>query len=210
MDTLIGVFTSRERAQQTVKELLDQRVPQDAVVFMPGPAPDEKSSEQLAYSGEESGERPSFIVVRTDQPEIVKTAAEILDRMGISAQWRTSGRMKTAARQTGDISVVDVQGVITLGEGNIMLREVVSGLLAKGHKRILLNLRGVEYVDSSGLGELIKTHTTLQRQGGQLKIVNLNQKVQQLFQATSLFKVFDVYKDEESAILSFGQLAKGA
>ena len=149
-------------------------------------------------------------MVRTDQPEIVKMAAEILDRMGISAQWRTSGRMKTAARQTGDISVVDVQGVITLGEGNIMLREVVSGLLAKGNKRILLNLRGVEYVDSSGLGELIKTHTTLQRQGGQLKIVNLNQKVQQLFQATSLHKVFDVYKDEESAILSFGQLAKGA
>ena len=81
--------------------------------------------------------------------------------MGISAQWRLSGRMQTASRQVGEISVLDLQGRITVGEGNIVLREAICNLLEKGSKRIVLNFRRVGYIDSSGLGELVRTHTTL-------------------------------------------------
>jgi len=130
--------------------------------------------------------------------------------MGISERWRMSIKMQTASRQMGDISVVDVRGRITVGEGNIMLREVVAGLLEKGNKRILLNLQAVEYVDSAGLGELVRTHTTLQKEGGQLKMVNVNPRVQELLKVTSLHKVFDVQKDEASAVRSFELLAAGA
>jgi anti-sigma B factor antagonist len=99
--------------------------------------------------------------------------------------------------------VVDVKGRITIGEGNTMLREVVSNLIESGNKNILLNLAGVQYMDSSGLGELVRTHSTLHRQGGQLKLVNLAPKVHELLRATSLLKVLDVRKDEASAIESF-------
>ena len=91
-----------------------------------------------------------------------------------------------------------------------MLREIVTSLLKEENKKLLLNLHGVEYIDSAGLGELVKTHTTLERQGGQLKIANLNQRAQDLLKATRLDKVFDVYEDEASAIQSFGPLATGA
>ena len=97
----------------------------------------------------------SLIVVRTDSQATAKVAAGILDRMGISQRWRMSMKMQAASRQIGDISVVDVRERITVGEGNIMLREVVAGLIEKGNKQILLNLQGVEYVDSAGLGELV-------------------------------------------------------
>jgi anti-sigma B factor antagonist len=210
METLIGVFASRERAEEAVRELIEKHVPQAAIFSMVEPGPSETSSEKTKFSGEVPSERPSFIFVRTDQQEIAKVAAGILDSIGISAQWRTGGRIRTASRQTGGISIVDVQGVITVGEGNMMLREIVTSLMKEGNKKLLLNLRGVEYVDSAGLGELVKTHTTLQRQGGQLKIVNLNQKVQDLFKATGLHKVFDVHENEAKAIQSFGSLATGA
>ncbi len=286
METVLGLFASRERAEETAKELLDKHVPQEAIVFLtrseseamylgktlgafiggfvgggvgvsagvvaatlfsipgigqvfalgvgataalglagvavgkalaatpnlslerametPQPTSDEKSSEELLFLGEVLKGGRSLILVRSDSQEIATAAAEVLDRMGISAQWRLSGRMQTTARHMGDISVLDVQGRITVGEGNIMLREVVTNLLEKGNKRILLNLRRVGYIDSAGLGELVRTHISLQRQGGKLKMVNLDQKVQDLLKATSLHRVFDVYQDEASAIQSFG------
>jgi anti-sigma B factor antagonist len=176
----------------------------------PQPTPGEKACEDLTFFAEVLQEGRSLIVVRTDSQEIARVAAGILDRMGISERWRWSIRMQTASRQIGDISVVDVRGRITVGEGNIMLREVVTGLVENGRKRILLNLQGVEYVDSGGLGELVRTHTTLQKEGGQLKMVNVNQRVQELLKVTSLHKVFDVYKDEASAVQAFELLATGA
>jgi anti-sigma B factor antagonist len=94
--------------------------------------------------------------------------------------------------------------VITVGAGNMMLRDIVTSLLKEGNKKLLLNLRHVEYIDSAGLGELVKTHTTLERQGGRLKIVNLSQKVQDLFELTGLHRVFDVHENEANAIQSFG------
>jgi anti-sigma B factor antagonist len=292
METVIGVFASRERAEESVKELLARHVPQDTIIFLtrseseamtlgkslgayagglvggaaglmsglvaatmfsipgigqvfalgisataalglagsevgkmlsakpnlslemametPQPTPGEKACEDLTFFAEVLQEGRSLIVVRTDSQEIARVAAGILDRMGISERWRWSIRMQTASRQIGDISVVDVRGRITVGEGNIMLREVVTGLVENGRKRILLNLQGVEYVDSGGLGELVRTHTTLQKEGGQLKMVNVNQRVQELLKVTSLHKVFDVYKDEASAVQAFELLATGA
>ena len=204
METLIGVFAARERAEETVKELLDKHVPREVIFPMLELSPSERSSEESKFSGEAWTERPSLILVRTDQQEIARLAADILDRMGISAQWRTSGGIKIASRQVGGIAIVDAHGVITVGVGNILLREIVANLLKEGNKKLLLNLRGVEYVDSAGLGELVKTHTTLARHGGQLKIVNLNKKVQDLFKLTGLDVVFDVYEHEANAIQSFG------
>ena len=204
METLIGVFASRERAEETVKELLDKHVPQEVVFPILELDPSEKSSEESKFSGEALAERPSLILVRTDQQEIARLAADILDRMGISAQWRTSGATKMASRQVGGIAIVDAHGAITVGMGNMMLRDIVTSLLKEGNKKLLLNLREVEYIDSAGLGELVKTHTTLERQGGQLKIVNLSQKVQHLFKLTGLHKVFEVHENEANAIQSFG------
>jgi len=204
METLIGVFASRERAEEAVKELRDKRVPQEAVFPMLELGPTEESSEELKFSGEDRTERPSLILVRTDQQEIAGLAAEILDRMGISAQWRTSGKIKMASREVGGIAIVDAHGVITVGVGNMMLRDVVTSLLKEGNKNLLLSLRDVEYIDSAGLGELVKTHTTLQRQGGQLKIVNPSQKVQDLFNVTGLYKIFEIHETEANAIQSFG------
>ena len=176
----------------------------------PQPTPGEKACEDLTFFKEVLKEGRSLIVVRTDSQAIAKVAAGIFDRMGISERWRWSIRMQTVSRQIGDISIVDVRGRITVGEGNIMLREVVTGLVENGRKRILLNLQGVEYVDSGGLGELVRTHTTLQKEGGQLKMANVNQRVQELLKVTSLHKVFDVHKDEASAVQSFELLAMGA
>ena len=192
METLIGVFASRERAEETIKELLDKHVPQEVVFPMLELGPSERSSEESKFSGEALRERPSLILVQTDKQEIAKLAADILDRMGISAQWRTSGGIKIASRQVGGIAIVDARGVITIGEGNLLLRDIVTNLVREGNKKLLLNLRGVEYVDSAGLGELVKTHTTLARHGGQLKIVNINKKVQDLFKLTGLVVVLGV------------------
>ena len=204
METLIGVFASRKRAEETVRELLDKHVPQEVVFPMLELSPSERSSEESKFSGEAWTERPSLILVRTDQQEIARLAADILDRMGIGAQWRTSTGIKIASRQVGGIAIVDAHGAITVGMGNMMLRDIVTSLLKEGNKKLLLNLREVEYIDSAGLGELVKTHTTLERQGGRLKIVNLSQKVQDLFELTGLHKVFDVHENEANAIQSFG------
>jgi len=110
--------------------------------------------------------------------------------------------MQIATRHIGDVAVLDISGRITLGEGNVMLREVVRELANKGHKQIVLNLGEVHYVDSSGIGELVKTHTTMRNQGGQLKLVNLNQRINDLLQVTRLSAVFDIAKDEAAALHS--------
>jgi len=292
METVMGVFASRERAEETVKELLNKGVPQDAIVFLtrseseamtlgkslgafiggfvggsagltagvvaatlfsipgigqvfalgvgataalglagvavgkalsarpnlsleksmdtPQPTPDPKSLEDLAFLGEVLHEGRSVILVRTDSQEIAEGAAGILDRMGTSPQWQVTGRMQTALRQIGGISVVDVWGGITVGPNSTMLRQIVSSLLEKGSKHLVLNLRGVQYIDSAGLGELVRTHAALQKHGGQLKIVNRNPKVRDLLKATSLHRVFDVHQYEATAIPSFGPLATEA
>ena len=106
-------------------------------------------------------------------------------------------------RQAGDVTILDMTGKVTIGEGSVALRSAVRRLIEEGKKKILLNLSGVSYVDSSGIGELVSSFTTINREGGQLKLLNLTQKIQDLLAITKLLTVFDVYEDEPSALNSF-------
>ncbi len=125
---------------------------------------------------------------------------------GLDSEWknRTPQKMQTNTRQVGDVVVVDISGRITLGEGNVILRDMVRELADKGNRKIVLNLGEVNYVDSSGIGELVKTHTTMRNQGGKLRLVNLNKRINDLLQMTRLASVFEIELDEASAIRSLG------
>ena len=115
--------------------------------------------------------------------------------------------MKATTRQVDSVSVVDLSGRITLGEGCLQLRELIRGLVSKGHKNLLLNLADVTYIDSSGIGELVSGFTAVSGQGGQLKLLNLTKKVHDLLQITKLLTVFDVHEDEARAVASFAKTA---
>ena len=103
--------------------------------------------------------------------------------------------LSISTRQLDGVTILDLSGRITLGEGSVQLRDSVRDLLAKGQKKILLNLGDVNYIDSSGIGELVSAYTTVRNQGGELKLLNLTRKVHDLLQITKLYTVFDV-KDE--------------
>lgn len=111
--------------------------------------------------------------------------------------------VKLNTRQVGDVNVVDVAGRITLGEGSTALRDALRDMVAKNHKKILLNLGEVSYIDSSGIGELVSGFTSVTNSGGQLKLLGLNKRVKDLLQITKLYTVFDVHEEESSAIRSF-------
>jgi anti-sigma B factor antagonist len=106
-------------------------------------------------------------------------------------------------RQNGDVVLVDVGGKITLGDGSVAIREAVKKLVADGNKNIVLNLGEVTYIDSSGIGELVSAFTTVSNSGGNLKLLNLTKRVQDLLQITKLYTVFEVFNDEASAVASF-------
>lgn len=106
-------------------------------------------------------------------------------------------------RQAGDVTVLDMSGKITIGEGSVALRTAVRRMLEEGKKRILLNLAQVSYIDSSGIGELVSSFTAINKEGGQLKLLNLTQKLQDLLTITKLLTVFDVYDKEAEALNSF-------
>jgi anti-sigma B factor antagonist len=106
-------------------------------------------------------------------------------------------------RQAGDVTVLDMSGKITIGEGSVALRTAIRRLLEEGKKRILLNLSGISYIDSSGIGELVSSYTAINKEGGQLKLLNLTQKIQDLLTITKLLTVFDVYDNEAEALNSF-------
>ena len=111
--------------------------------------------------------------------------------------------MKSSTRQVDGITIVDLSGRITLGEGSVLLRDMVRDLVTKGQRKILLNLGDVTYIDSSGIGELVSAFTTVRNQGGELKLLNLTKKVHDLLQITKLYTVFDVKDDEASAVAAF-------
>jgi anti-sigma B factor antagonist len=285
METAIGVFASRDNAEEAVKELRERSVPEESIVFLtrseneaktiakevgafvggfvggaagmttgvvaatlllpgvgtvfalgfgaaallglagagagatvssaaahdagaPQPTTAEKCSEDVAFFREVLKEGRSLIVVRTESKALATSACAVLDRLGIGMTGPTPIKMQTATRQVGGVTVVDVSGRITLGEGNVILREIVRDLAEKGKKAIVLNLGEVQYIDSSGVGELVKAHTTIRNQGGQLKLANLNKRVHDLLEMTRLSSVFDIQKDETSAIESFGGLSQ--
>jgi anti-sigma B factor antagonist len=281
METAIGVFSSRDRAEEAVKELRTAGVTDEAIVFLtrseteaktiskqfgatvggflggatgmsagvvaatlllpgvgpvfalgfgaaallglagagagagvgsiaasdanaPQPTAADKSADDAAFFREVLKEGRSLIVVRTESKDVVNSACAILDRLGIGMQGKTPVQMQTKSRKIGDVIVLDVSGRITVGEGNIMLREIVRDLADKGHNRIVLNLGEVHYIDSSGLGELVKTHTTIRNKGGELKLASLSKRIHDLLEMTRLASVFDIQKDEPSALKSFG------
>jgi anti-sigma B factor antagonist len=106
-------------------------------------------------------------------------------------------------RQAGDVTVLDMDGKITIGEGSVALRTAIRRLLEEGKKKILLNLGGVGYIDSSGIGELVSSFTAINKESGQLKLLNLTQKLQDLLAITKLLTVFDVYENEADALNSY-------
>jgi anti-sigma B factor antagonist len=113
--------------------------------------------------------------------------------------------MKVSTRQVDGITILDLSGRITLGEGSVTLRDAVRDVLGKGTKFILLNLAEITYIDSSGIGELVSAFTTVKNAGGELKLLNLTKKVHDLLQITKLYTVFDVKDDEASAVASFAK-----
>lgn len=111
--------------------------------------------------------------------------------------------VKLNTRQVGDVTVIDAAGRITLGEGSSTFRDSIRDLVAKGNKKVVLNLAEVSYIDSSGIGELVSAFTTVANQGGSLKLLNLGKRVQDLLQITKLYTVFEVHEDEAAAVRSF-------
>jgi anti-sigma B factor antagonist len=111
--------------------------------------------------------------------------------------------LRATHRDAGNVTVVDLSGRIVLGDGSALLRKTTRGLLEDGRRRILLNLADVDYIDSSGIGELVSGFTAVKNQGGELKLLQLTKKVRDLLQITKLYTVFDIYADENAAIRSF-------
>ncbi len=111
--------------------------------------------------------------------------------------------VKLNSRQVGDVTVLDLAGRITLGEGSSTMRDALKEVLAQGHNKILLNLSEVSYIDSSGIGELVSAFTTVTNQGGQLKLNGLNKRVKDLLQITKLYTVFEVFDEESTAMRSY-------
>jgi anti-sigma B factor antagonist len=111
--------------------------------------------------------------------------------------------LRATYRDAGPVTVVDLSGRITLGDGSALLRKTIRGLLQDERKKILLNLADVDYIDSSGIGELVSGYTAVKNQSGELKLLQLTKKVRDLLQITKLYTVFDIFTDEDTAIRSF-------
>ena len=116
--------------------------------------------------------------------------------------------MQIEERAVGDVVVLDLKGKITLGEGDELLKDKVNSLVNQGHRKIVLNLAGVPYVDSAGLGEIVRTYTTVSRQGGSMKLLNLTKRITDLLAITKLLTVFETFDVESDAVRSFSASAQ--
>ena len=116
--------------------------------------------------------------------------------------------MQIQERMVGDVVLLDLKGKITLGEGDELLKDKVNSLVNQGHKKIVLNLADVLYIDSAGLGEVVRTYTTVSRQGGSLKLLNLTKRITDLLSITKLLTVFETFDSENEAVRSFSASAK--
>jgi anti-sigma B factor antagonist len=116
--------------------------------------------------------------------------------------------MQIDQRAVGDVMVLDLKGRITMGEGDELLKDKVNSLVNQGHKKIILNLAEVPYIDSAGLGEIVRTYTTVSRQGGSLKLLNLTKRITDLLSITKLLTVFETFDSENDAVRSFSASAK--
>ena len=111
--------------------------------------------------------------------------------------------MEIDERTSGDVKILDLQGRLTLGDGDELLKDKINSLLLQGCRKLVLNLEGVPYIDSAGLGEIVRTYTTVSRQGGSLKLLNLTKRIEDLLSITKLLTVFETYDTEHEAVRSF-------
>lgn len=111
--------------------------------------------------------------------------------------------MQIEERIVDDVTILDLKGKMTLGEGDELLKDKINSLVSQGHKKILLNLEAVPYIDSAGLGEIVRTYTSISRQGGKLKLLNVSKRIQDLLVITKLITIFDSYEDEKEAVATF-------
>src|SRR5215468_5170850 len=116
--------------------------------------------------------------------------------------------MQIDQRAIGDVTVLDLKGKITLGEGDELLKDKVNSLVNQGSRKLVLNLEGVPYIDSAGLGEIVRTYTTVSRQSGSLKLLNLTKRITDLLSITKLLTVFETFDNESDAVRSFSQSAR--
>ena len=116
--------------------------------------------------------------------------------------------MQITERAVTDVMILDLKGKITLGEGDELLKDKVNSLVNQGQRKIVLNLAAVPYLDSAGLGEVVRAYTTVSRQGGSLKLLNLTKRITDLLAITKLLTVFDTFESEEEAVRSFSAPAK--
>jgi anti-sigma B factor antagonist len=111
--------------------------------------------------------------------------------------------MHIEQRTVGEVTLIDLKGKMTLGEGDELLRDKVNSLIQQGLKKLVLNLADVPYIDSAGLGEIVRTYTTVSRQGGQMKLLNLTKRIHDLLSITKLLTVFETFENENDAVRSF-------
>ena len=111
--------------------------------------------------------------------------------------------MQIEERSAGDVIVLDLKGKMTLGEGDELLKDKINSLVLQGRRKVVLNLEGVPYIDSAGLGEIVRTYTTISRQGGSMKLLNLTKRISDLLSITKLLTVFETYDNEADAVRSF-------
>ena len=281
METAIGVYDSRDRAERAVKDLLAKNVPADSIVFLtrseseaanfakevggfaggflggtvgmaagaaaialalvpgvgqvyalgvgatalfgylgarsgsaaakaiahddaaPMPAAAHQS-EEAAVLVEVLKQGRSVIVVRTESQQVAAAATSILDAAAPAGAAPTTAprKLRMTTRDAGGIAIIDVVGRVTLGEGNTMLRQVVTTLIDKGNNRIILNCTELDHLDSSGIGELVRTHAAVRKAGGRFSLTSLTKKIHDLLSGTSLHRVLEIHKDESSALES--------
>ena len=117
-------------------------------------------------------------------------------------------KLKTSTRQVDGVAIVDLSGRITLGEASVAVRDAINDLIGKGNKKILLNLVEVNYIDSSGIGVLVSSFSTVRTQGGELKLVNPSKRISDLLKITKVYSLFDVKENEAAAVASFTRAAQ--
>jgi len=169
----------------------------------PSPTTGEASAEDSAYFREVLNDGHSLIVVRTESPQMAATACQVLDEFGMSMRKGATQKSKVTTRELGDAIVVDIVGRLALADGTAAVRDVIGSLVHQRKKHIALNLAAVDFVDSSGLGELVRTHASVRSHGGQLKLASPSKHVHDLLTMTKLDRVLVIEQDEPSALNSF-------
>jgi anti-sigma B factor antagonist len=290
VETAIGVFSTRDRAEEAVKELLEHHVPERSIVYLtrseseaktvgkqfgavaggvvggaagmsagvvaaallavpgigpvfalgfgaaallglvgagtgsavgasiasdsvaPMPTSGTGSAADLAFFHRVLNEGHSLIVVRTESSLIAATSCEILDRLGLGMKKGTAPTSLVTTREIDGPVIADFVGKIALAEGTMLLRDTIHDFLKQGNNRIILNLADVDFIDSAGLGELVRSLASVRSHSGQLKLVSPSENVHKLLRITKLDHVFDIENDEASALMSLRQnsAAKGA